>query len=239
MLGSKVAFCEHSCISTFHSVVQVERGAIFGADDQQVWLPKSLMDDAKVMCPAYLGEEYAERGLVLVGINPGGGKDNPPIRNGGDALVYPAIQEFKTASNARAMDTYVHRFRPNFEVALQSWQIYPQHIRPILHASKSALANMAYLNILPYRCRDNKYPKTKACRYIVDNALNLCFIPIMRALNPSMIVFLGQQALEWGSPIADDLGCAKVTWDRERAATPRRKASRDLCIATLNDWALR
>jgi hypothetical protein len=57
----------------FHNLVQKERQVFFGEDDESSWMPKFQKNDAKTMCPPFMGEHYKPGGLIIMPINPGGG----------------------------------------------------------------------------------------------------------------------------------------------------------------------
>lgn len=63
-------------------------------------------------------------------------------------------------------------------------------VSPVLEALKSTLAEVAFLNLFPYRTRKNATPLAHALQRALDNAIG----PLVKVLAPSRIIFLGKKA---------------------------------------------
>ena len=141
-------------------MVQLKRSELFGSDDVKKWLPDFQIEDAKTMCPPFMGSNYNRGGLIILPINPGGGNVTSDIREGGDNLLYPLVHEFKGLKN-NVPEFYWDTFVPNFIDIKKSYSIYTKGISDILNASGTSLNDICYFNFLPFRGRGNSYPHSK------------------------------------------------------------------------------
>jgi len=81
-------------LDTFQSVANLRREDLF-PNDQLV--PITHLEDARTSATGWVGHDYEPGGIVLLGINPGGGGDtyrgNPT-----DAALYGRLRAFRGAS---------------------------------------------------------------------------------------------------------------------------------------------
>ena len=137
----------------FHECVCVERKDIFGENDP---IPISWQDDARLMFPGVVGAEYAPGGVLLMAINPGGGKDTYSAKQRekyGDDRLYPAMGKFKSA---RGKDVY-SSFNELNHIArnvMRNWPTWKYMVAAI-RAVGVADENFVYINAVPYRVRNN------------------------------------------------------------------------------------
>lgn len=220
----------------FHKHVQIERFEFFGNDDLVKWLPEFQQNDAKCMCPPFMGKNYKRGGLIIIPINPGGGNETNNVRNYGDSFLYPTIHEFKGLSSNIA-EFYWQTFVPNFKDAKMSYPIY-QKMMDILNASQTTLDEICYFNFLPYRGKANNYPKSKRdMSQVVPKCRERFVKPILKFLKPSLVVSFGKQVDTYIHEFWDDFEYEKVSWNRERAPRPPVLKERELCIKRLKEWA--
>ena len=79
----------------FHSLTQITRDEIFGDADPS-YAPINLPIDAATMFAGYVGSSYQpDAGLLLLGINPGGGGDAYTSRTQEDENFYPLLAALK------------------------------------------------------------------------------------------------------------------------------------------------
>lgn len=107
----------------FHECVQVEREQIFGQNDP---MPVSWQNDARLMFPGVLGDEYASEGVVFMGINPGGGKDTyseAKRKRYGDDRLYPAMEQFKKAKKEDISKTF-DKLNDIAQDVMSNWTIW-------------------------------------------------------------------------------------------------------------------
>jgi len=201
----------HEQISTLsHSLVNLEREVFFGKDDN--WLPETQIEDAKTMCPPYVGKEYKKGGIIIIPINPGSGSARG-IRSYGDEILYPVIKNFKK-STEEIYKKYWDEFIPTFKRAKVTFKIYDQ-MQDILNASKSNLDNIAYFNFIQYRCKNNEYPiHNYQTKDIIPKTINRFVNPLLKLLAPSLIICFGKQVDKYINKYWKEFPYKRVVWDR-------------------------
>ena len=78
----------------FNTNTQITRGTIFGSGAEKS-MPLHLRENADTMFAGYVGKTYEPGGIVLFGVNPGGGGDTYDRRSYEDPTFYPLLQAFK------------------------------------------------------------------------------------------------------------------------------------------------
>jgi len=221
----------------FHQQVQQERIEFFGDDDLVKWLPEFQRDDARCMCPPFMGKNYKKGGLIIIPINPGGGNETSNIRNYGDSFLYPILHEFK-GLQSYVVDFYWETFVPKFKDAKMSYPIY-QKMLDILNASETTLDDICYFNFLPYRGKANNYPKSKRdMSYIIPKCREKFVKPVLDFLQPSLVVTFGKQVDIYINEFWHDFHNEKISWNRERAPRPSVLQERAESLRRLEKWSL-
>lgn len=216
-----------------HELVNLEREVFFGEEDEDKWMPEFQIDYSRIMCPPFMGRNYKKNGLLLLGINPGVSKSDK--MNEGDKILCSPLQLFKT-TKTNIQEIYWEEFVPAFIKAKKTFPIYKQHTEPSLIAANHSLEDICYLNVLQYRCKRNNYPKSKKdINKIISPSIDKFLKPFLKFANPSMVVCLGKWVDDRLNNLWVDFPYEKVVWDREQAATERRKRSREKCLSTLQD----
>lgn len=170
----------------FHVNASVPRADIFGQDDQQ---PLHLVEDANTMFAGYVGPNYQPGGVVLVAINPGGGGDAYRSRTLEDEQLYSRLNSFRDAVGDEEILQRFEDINHLFPELLAKWNI-GRIVHPVLEAAAATLAEVAYLNFVPYRTRDDKLPRVPA----LTEAWNRLTHPALDALRPGLIIGLGLKA---------------------------------------------
>ena len=219
-----------------HQLVQIDRSVFFGIQDRTKWLPKYQLDNAKVMCPPFVGKNYSKGGLLLLGINPGGGGERAKNINEGDQKLYPIIKDFKKSKD-EIYQKYWSSFASAFREVKPTWDIYPQHIEPVLNASEVTLDEICYLNVLQYRSRDDKYPDSISDMNLVIKPSFENFVkPFIKLVAPSMVVCLGKQVDKYIKNYWATIPCKRLVWNRSRALKPEVIIDREDCVKNLKLW---
>lgn len=218
-------WCERGVIKELWKLVQVTRQQIFGSDDDQIWMPAHQQQDASIMVPPFFGNNYRPGGILLLGINPGGGDYKNEHRNYGDSLVYPIAHAFTSCDASSADLVYINQFRPAFVTAKPTWPIYHQHLAPLLKAASIGLQEIAYFNFIPYRCRKNRYPVATRSP-IIERCSRLIVNPLVSVLEPSLIVCVGKTVHDWFDLHLPNQNASLVFWDRTRAPRHEGHASK-------------
>ena len=170
-----------------HENTQVSRKQIFGSNESAS-RPISLPNDAETMFAGYVGAEYAPGGLVLLGINPGGGGDAYTRRTSDDQVFYPFLERLKTAPPDARLEAFEDVNRTSVPI-LQQWNLW-RIVRPTIEAAGRTIQQVAYLNAVPYRTRQDKPPLLAAQRRAWEQLTG----PFIPALEPAAIVALGMKA---------------------------------------------
>ncbi len=141
-----------------HRNAQVGRTAIFGPDEPRL-RPVNLPSDADTMFAGYIGRRYQSGGVVVVAINPGGGRDAYRKRTPADEVFYPLLEALKTAADEdvdRAFESVNDAFVP----IVQQWPLW-RILRPTIDAACVRLSEICYLNVVPYRTHGDKMPPVR------------------------------------------------------------------------------
>lgn len=169
----------------FSDNVRISRATIFGAADPR---PISLVEDAETMFAGYVGPRYAQGGVVLLAINPGGGGDAYQRRTAQDEKLYPLLRKFKSATDTEALKRFeeINGVFPNM---LRRWNVW-RIVEPCLEAAGVTVDQAAYLNAVPYRTRGDAMPPIAARRRAWEQITG----PTLDILDPRDIIALGKKA---------------------------------------------
>lgn len=141
------------------------------------------------MFSGYVGADYeAGRGLLLVAINPGGGGDAYNRRIPEDEILYPVLAAFKNATAQEVLRRF-EEVNEAFARVVRNWNLW-RILAPTLEAAGMQLSEVAYINVVPYRTREDKMPPARA-RAV---GWELVVRPTLRLLRPRAIVTLGKKA---------------------------------------------
>jgi hypothetical protein len=191
----------------FHRLTSVSRADVFGAAESLL-RPMNLPADSETMFAGYVGPAYAEEcGLLFLAINPGGGGDTYVSRTAEDEIFYPLLLNFKAAESHLIADGF-ERINVAFATIVKGWNLW-RILGPTLQASGRELSEIAYMNVVPYRTRQDKMPSVSARR----TAWEKIVLPTIAQIRPRAIVTLGKKA---GS-VVDSL----LTGDIEHYCVPR------------------
>jgi hypothetical protein len=163
---------------------QVSREEIFGPLDR---LPQGARSDARDMWAGYVGPDYLPGSLVLVAHYPAGGTTpyadtDRAVR---DAPFYKLIADFKRSDPVARAATF-EALNSHVAEALPKWRMH-KVIRIALEAAGVSLAEVALLNLVPYRIAGNVSPNAA----VVNAAWLRCTSAALQALRPGMVGALG------------------------------------------------
>lgn len=173
----------------WQTVSKISRREIFGTDDSDTF-PEVCQTDARIMTPGYIGRRYKVGGTALVGINPAGGT-SAYERHPKDAELYSVSKALRDAANPKELVETFETLTTVYIDAIQDWPMW-RIINPCLDAIQCNLDDIAFLNIVPYRTKDNKAPGKSA----VSRSHTMVFQPQVSAIRPSQILALGKKAGE-------------------------------------------
>ncbi|HEY5347226.1 MAG TPA: hypothetical protein VIJ72_03465 [Rhizomicrobium sp.] len=204
------------------SVVKAGRELLF--EGANIDLPpnrsETIANDDRIPQVGFIGDNYDERRILVVGINPGNGPSN--FRSPSDAAMFLPLYRFvETPSH----ETYAEAMAAQM-TAFPSW-LASQELGPKLDLEGVTTNDIAYINASPYRAgngtandvfRTVRRKKTAAAKWVG---------PMLFALRPAIVIAHGVEA-------------ARIINYADRAILPlifnrvRIKAQRDAANATFS-----
>ena len=168
-------------------LMQIPRECFY--TDKPQHIPMNLTEDSKVMSPGYVGRTYQPGGWLLIGHFPAGGTEGYTVRRDpSDQRLYDAFRALRDTGDDPDLR------RGNFETMSDIWienqsrhRIYSNLIRHALDAGGLEDHDVAFLNLFPYRTRENKRPTSSMLR----SAWNIAVSRQIEALQPGRIIALG------------------------------------------------
>ncbi|BAE49448.1 hypothetical protein amb0644 [Paramagnetospirillum magneticum AMB-1] len=139
------------------------------------------------MFAGYVGGSYRPGGIVLLAVNPGGGGDAYQ-QTAEDVVFYPLLKAFRDCAPEKA-EALFGRINDEFASVLPRWNLW-RILKPTLDAAGVGLDEVAYLNAVPYRTRENRVPKLHA----KEAAWRMVTGPTLDALRPGLLIALGNKA---------------------------------------------
>lgn len=212
---------------TARSVLSLDRAAFLGnalADIPSNRSPLLQQDDLTPQF-GYVGQRYARKRVLLLGINPNNGPDNLN-RSAADARMMPSLIRF-------AQDPSPEHFlqaQRAYEAESKTWPIWRRHCAEIMGAGKLALDEIAYANCLPWRTES----KSKFARRddVAERAARLHARPLIEELQPALVICLGKVAGSILKMAGKGLPPV-IVWNREQAARPAVLAERRRAAAEI------
>jgi hypothetical protein len=137
----------------------------------------------KLPQPGYVGRSYRPSGLVLMGQNPGNGKDGmtPP-----DERQYRLLYDLRDAnSSSKRLKAYRSLMITLETEVMVTWKIVRNVVTPLLDELELTFDKIAYLNLMKFRTVDNHPPNTLYNRSWPQTVEQL------NALSPGLVVALG------------------------------------------------
>lgn len=174
--------------SHFNRLARISRVDVFGDADFDC-RPINLPEDNSTMFAGYVGRDYTPgKGLLFLAINPGGGGDAYTVRIPEDEVFYPLLHKFKTTDQWRVLETF-EAVNAAFVPIVKGWNLW-RILGPTLDAAGADIHEVAYMNVVPYRTRENKMPPVPTRR----TAWSKIVQPTLEILDPRSIITLGKKA---------------------------------------------
>lgn len=151
-------------------------------------MPAHLHHDARVPFLGFAGASYRSGGLVLLAINPGGGREAYVRRTTQDEELIPLIEAFVTAEPS-ARDSAFRSMSSVYSLQAQSWNLR-RILMPTIEACGRHIDEICYLNCFPYRTARDALPAVTA----VNESWRQVVAPLLDALAPRQIIALGKKA---------------------------------------------
>ncbi|MCG5517219.1 MULTISPECIES: hypothetical protein [unclassified Ectothiorhodospira] len=168
----------------FHDVAKLKRDDIFA---DQALTPITALDDARTPAPGWVGPSYHPGGIVFIGVNPGGGGD-AYRRNPTDNLLYEKLRAFRDASPSSVSSAFeeVNKAWMSIQKTHSIWRV----INAALQAARVDVNTVSFINMLPFRTREDKLPDVST----MERAWQLAARKQIQALQPGAVVCLGYKA---------------------------------------------
>jgi hypothetical protein len=172
-------------ISAFHRTVSLRRDEVF--EDDRL-MPQCSVADASIAAPGWVGEDWQPGCTLLVAINPGGGGDRYRI-NPTDVRLYDLVRAFRRAEELASQSAALRALSDAW-LQIQSTHSINRVMTAVLAATGGTIQSSAFLNVLPFRTREDKPARKSELR----NAWEKGASHQVRALAPARIVALGCKA---------------------------------------------
>jgi hypothetical protein len=196
---------------TATAVLKIGRSAFFGGTDIDLPLNRSTLLRGDDLTPqfGYVGSRYNETRLLLLGINPGNGKQTE-VRSATDERMMPMLIQF--ASNPTPGNFAVAQAA--YQAECETWHVWRRHCKDVIGAGKLSLDQVAYSNSLPWRTGS----ESRFDDAVAERAAILYAIPLIEELKPRLIVAMGKRAAEVLHAAGGVLPKI-IVWNRAQAAT--------------------
>lgn len=171
----------------FRALVNIERGEIFGPADA-AYRPINLPEDSATMFAGFVGPNCESGNCLILAINPGGGGDAYTERTNEDEHFYPLLQGFKASTDHEVLTTF-EAINTAFMPIVQKWNLW-RILGPTLEATRQSVDQVTYMNVVPYRTREDKTPPVAAQRI----AWGRIVAPTIALLQPRALIALGKKA---------------------------------------------
>ena len=114
----------------FYQNSQISRKDIFGPNDHK-YMPINYQEDASSMFAGYVGSNYKHNGVVLFGVNPGGGEDNYK-KHPCDNKLYTLLKIFNNSNDSSSYNNF-EKINNIFLPILKEWNLW-NIVQPTLKA---------------------------------------------------------------------------------------------------------
>ena len=198
--------------------VELGRPAFFSHATEDIPIAKSEQIAADDLLPqfGYVGSRYESRRVLLIGINPGNGHREK--RSSGDRTAMPALLEFVMQRTPASF----HAAQQAYREVCQGWAVWGRQCDELLSAGGLGMEDIAFTNGLPWRTAS----QSAFSKGIARKAAQLYVAPIVRELQPKVIVAVGKKAakmLEYAGLLSESV----VVWNRAQALRPSVTAERE------------
>jgi len=181
--GDRLAFAQ-----AWQSRSRNKRQAVFG--DSVALMPNKNREDARTAAPGMVGRDYRSGGVLLLSVNPAGGKDTY-TPSAPDIAMYDSFRALAAASAAEVLLAF-EAVNEIFQCEMPRWTVYRQHIAPVLSALGISISDMAYAYVVPFRIQDDVAAAINPA--IAENAWRSGFAAQVLALEPGTIIAIDRKA---------------------------------------------
>jgi hypothetical protein len=166
---------------------RLSRQSVFGSND--VLLPLQDPVDSATAAPGYVGQHYTPGGLVIVSVNPAGGKDGA-ISSPADKGLYRSLRALRDSTEQPPLQAF-ETANALWQQQMPGWTVYRQHTAPILRAAGVTIQEVAYVYVIPFRTRGDVAAKIKSG--MIERA-RPSFREQISALRPGTLISMDRMA---------------------------------------------
>jgi hypothetical protein len=205
-------------------VVEAGRGSFFSSPEEDLPANRSPEVAANDVVPqfGFVGAQFRQHGVLLLGINPGNGPDKNITP--ADAKMMPALKAFAASPTDRAFSVAQSAYLQ----VCESWPVWDRHCLAILVALGLSANDIAYSNALPWRTAS----KSAFGPFTSERAATLYAGPLVQELSPRVVVAVGKKA-EAILHLARVELPRVIVWNRAQALTQTVAAARAAAVAEL------
>ena len=146
-------------VSAFHRTVRLQRDEVF--EDDRL-MPQRSIADAQIAAPGWVGRDWQPGGTLLVAINPAGGGDSYRI-NPTDAPLYDLARAFRAAEGLELQSAALRALSDTYLQVQKTLSII-RVMAAVMAATGGTFQSSAFLNVLPFRTRENKSARRSEVR---------------------------------------------------------------------------
>ena len=144
----------------WHECAKITREDIFGPEDtiRPAYKRTLLNWQIDVTAVGMVGQRYEPGGLVILSVNPAGGKDNYQS-NHSPSKKKRADEMYERMRNLRNADRILDAFEKSNSAILNNypdWGSMTDYCNQILDSANKVFRDIAYLHVVPFRTRGDK-----------------------------------------------------------------------------------
>ncbi len=164
----------------WHQRAKLTRADIFGSHDATL-RPIAVPSQVDICVPGMVGPEYQAGGLVIVSVNPAGGRDGF-IPTAGDKALYEAAVAVRRSDEPE----HFERLCQAFIRGMPSWGPQWRIINDLLKATGTRLTELAYPYLVPFRSRGDE--GSRLPKPVLDAGYLCGFAELLEALEPRLLI---------------------------------------------------
>ncbi len=194
--GTSLASLSRAEVAAFwHECASIRREAIFGLADalRPTYRHRSLQWQVDVAAVGYVGIDYEPGGVVMLSVNPAGGRENLEPDPASDKM-YERLVAFRDSKPNGGLGRAFEDSHSAFRRSYPNWTITRKHYNKILATLGTRFDELAFLYVVPFRTRGDK--GSTMSRRFVDNGYEKHLKKQMALLSPGTVIAMDQRSEE-------------------------------------------
>ena len=201
----------------WHECASIRREAIFGLADalRPTYRDRSLQWQVDVAAVGYVGIDYEPGGVVMLSVNPAGGKNTLEPNPASDRM-YECLLAFRDSKPNDGLRSAFEGSHEAFRRSFPNWTITRKHYNKILTKLGTRFDEIAFLYVVPFRTRGDN-GSAMSHRFIM-NGYKEHLKGQMDQLVPGMVVAMDRPSEEMAMRYQDESepGMTVCYWNRGR-----------------------